>query len=201
MKKLIIAILAAVVVGLLGMAPASAAAARNVTCDGVLAAGTYNNVFVAEGADCYVGPEVTIEGNFFARQSPGTINVNTDIGHNFMVANATGSVTFGPEGCKVDPHVGNNLMIRDSANVAVCEATVDNNIVLSGNTGRLMLRDSVGCNNIRVVNNEIVRVKGNVYGVNLTVTGNDRWVQRVAPNNTKFAGNPQQCRKSIAPAA
>ncbi len=202
MNRIIFSVLASLGVLLgLSVAPASAEAQpKNFTCNNdVLVEGTFRNVFVAEGADCTVGPDVTITRNFFALKSPGVINVNTDIGRNFMVANATGSVTFGPEGCKVDPHVGNNLMIRNSANVAVCFATVDNNIVLSGNTGRLMLRDSVACNNIRVVNNEIVRVKNNVFGVNFTVKGNETVVRN--SNNVKFDGNPQQCRRSIKPAA
>jgi len=188
----------------LSVAPASAEAQpKNTTCNGTLEAGTFKNVRVAADADCFVGPEVTITGNFFAVKSPGVINVNTDIGRNFIVAGATGSVTFGPEGCRVDPHVDNNLIVRNSNNVAICQATVDNNIMLRNNTGRLMLRDSVACNNIKVVRNDLqaLRVLRNVRAVNFTVERNDVQNTTRIEGNTKFAGSPQECRTSIAPAA
>ncbi len=60
-KRTIIAVLATLgtLVGL-GVAPASAA--PNAICDGKLAAGTYRNVTVAPGANCFVGTNVTIVG-------------------------------------------------------------------------------------------------------------------------------------------
>lgn len=205
MNRIIFSVLASLGVLLgLSVAPASAdAQPRNTVCDGTLEAGTFKNVRVAPGADCIVGPEVTITRNFFAVKSPGVINVNTDIGRNFIVAGAADSVTFGPEGCRVDPHVGNNLIVRNSNNVAICEATVDNNIMLRENTGRLMLRDSVACNNIKVVSNDLqgLRVLRNVHAVNFTVARNDVQNTTRVDGNTKFDGSPQECRTSIKPAA
>lgn len=205
MNRIIFSVLASLGVLLgLSVAPASAEAQpKNTVCDGTLEAGTFKNVRVAAGDSCTVGPNVTITGNFFAVKSPGVINVNTDIGHNFIVANGTGSVTFGPAGCLVDPHVGNNLIVRDSNNVAICQATVDNNIMLRDNTGRLMLRDSVACNKIKVVSNDLqgLRVLRNVHAVNFTVARNDVQNTTRVEGNTKFAGTPSACRASITPAA
>lgn len=197
-KRTVIAVLATLGTLLgLGVAPASAAA-PNAICSGTLAAGTYNNVTVAPGANCFVGTNVTILGNFRATKSPGRVIVRTDVGHNFIVAGATGRVTFGPKGCHADPRAGNNLIVRNSRNVAICFATVDNNIVLRNNTGRLMLRDSLACNNIRVVNNDvrILRVLRNAYEGNFTVARNDADRRRIAGNH-EFAGasNPGECRK------
>ena len=204
MNRIIFSVLASLGVLLgLSVAPASAEAQpRSTVCDGTLEAGTFKNVRVAAGDSCTVGPNVTITGNFFAVKSPGVINVNTDIGRNFIVAGATDSVTFGPDGCRVDPHVGNNLIVRDSNNVAICQATVDNNIMLRDNTGRLMLRDSVACNNIKVVSNDLqgLRVLQNVHAVNFTVARNNVQNTTRVVGNTKFDGSPQQCRTSIKPA-
>jgi len=197
-KRTIIAVLATLgtLVGL-GVAPASAA--PNAICSGTLAAGTYKNVTVAPGANCFVGTNVTILGNFRATRSPGSVIVRTDVGRNFMVAGATVRVIFGPKGCRVDPRAGNNLMVRNSRNVAICFATVDNNIVLRNNTGRLMLRDSLACNNIRVVNNDVLglRVLRNRYEGNFTVARNDVQNVRRVEGNHEFAAasNPAECRR------
>ena len=198
MNRIIFSILASLGV-LLGLSVAPASAAPNAICDGKLAAGTYRNVTVARGANCFVGTNVTILGNFRATKSPGSVIVRTDVGRNFMVSGATVRVIFGPKGCRVDPRAGNNLMVRNSRNVAVCFATVDNNIVLRNNTGRLMLRDSLACNNIRVVRNDVLglRILRNKFEGNFTVAPNK--VQNVTrdEDNREFAGarNPAECRK------
>jgi len=198
--KRMIAALAILIVGILTVgfaSPATAVPARNVECNGTLLAGTFRNVTVPEGASCTIGPDVTILGNFRATKSPGVIAVNTNIGRNFMVAGATGSVRFGPDTCLVDPRVGNNLKIRNSNNVAVCEAYVENNLSVTGSTGRVMVRDNVVCNNLRVVRNDVLglRVLRNRFVVNLDTEPNTVQNQTVVRDNVDLDGSPQDCRR------
>jgi len=65
----------------------------------------------------------------------------------------TGTVLIGPTGCKFDPLVGNNVHVTKSHNVLICFVTTRNNILVTGNDGRVSVRDSVAGNNIHVDRN------------------------------------------------
>jgi hypothetical protein len=115
--------------------------------------GTYKSVRVPKGASCYLDG-ATVEGNLMALHGAVDVYViNTDVQRNLKVRGATRDVKVGPEDCRFDPPVGNNIMVTRSHNVAICFTTVDNNITVSRNDGRIMLRDNVVNNNIRVTKN------------------------------------------------
>jgi hypothetical protein len=106
------------------------------------------------------------------------------------------SVTVGSAECRVDPQTGNNLMVSNSKDVAICQMYVDNNLVLRGNTGRVMVRDNKVCTNIRVVDNDLLalRVRNNVYTVNFDLRRNTVAGKTLVQDNTEFDGTPAACR-------
>lgn len=177
-----------------------ASAADAITeCVGTLPDGTYKNVFVPEGASCLTSDGVIITGNFMATKSPGVISlIDTPVGHNLMVDGATTRVTIGSADCRVDPHVANNLKVTNSNNVAICEMTIDNNLMLTGNTGRIMVRDNTVCQNIRVVRNDVLglRVLSNRYAIHLVTSPNEVANQELVLDNAAI--DHKGCRDSIA---
>lgn len=180
--------------------PGSATAAgANTECNGTLAPGTYKNVFVPEGADCITSDGVVITGNFMAKKSPGVIElIDTPVGHNLMVDGASDHVTIGTQGCVVDPHVGNNIKVTDSNDVAICQMSVDNNMMVTGNTGRVMVRDNLVCQNIRVVRNALVglRVLRNGYAIHLVTDPNS--VSKVTRIEDNVEIEHKGCRAMLA---
>jgi len=115
--------------------------------------GTYKMVIVKAGASCYLRNAEVLGG---VRAVHGAVNVdiiNTNVGRNIFIQDATGDVRIGVAGCGFDPTVGNNIKVFDSHNVAICWMTVNNNIMVTGNDGRIQLRDNTAGNNIRVTNN------------------------------------------------
>ena len=163
---------------------------------------TFRNVRIPDGATCMI-ENSTITGNVQGFGGKVVRIINTDItGNGGNIRNVTGSVTIGSAGCRVDPFVNNNLIVTGSNNVAICEMSIENNLILTGNTGRLMARDNTVCNNLRVVDNELLalRVLRNVYTVNFEESGNtEEIVKRVEGNMQGFDGNPAQCRAAINP--
>jgi hypothetical protein len=138
-------------------APAqSAPGPKNVTCDNTAQTaltGTYKNVTVKPGDSCYL-LGATVTGNLHARD-PYTVKViESEVAHNIMISGAVQDVFVGDFGCRLDPIAGNNVMVKDSHNVAICLMSVDNNIKVSGNDGRITLRNNQAGNNISVVNND-----------------------------------------------
>jgi len=114
--------------------------------------GTYKSVTVPEGASCYL-EDATVTHNLMARDAVDVYVVNTEVQRNLKVRGATRDVVIGPKGCKFDPPVGNNVMVTGSHNVAICFTTADNNITVARNDGRIIVRDSVAGNSIRVTRN------------------------------------------------
>lgn len=144
-----------------GSSDAAAPAARPapqsgkpITCDGVLELGNAPKakLVVPDGASCTV-VDSTIKS---LRARPGSVDVRiygTEVTRNLMVRGATGTVHIGPKGCRYDPVVGNNVIVRNSHNVLICFTSVDNNIMVRNNDGRITLRDSSAGNNIMVNRN------------------------------------------------
>jgi hypothetical protein len=115
--------------------------------------GTYASVRVPKGASCYL-QDATVEGNVMANH--GAVDVwivDTAVERNIKIRGAERDVKIGSEDCKVDPVAGNNIMVTRSHNVAICWMTVDNNIMVTRNDGRMMLRDNTVGNSIRVTKN------------------------------------------------
>jgi hypothetical protein len=162
MKKTILAALMVMgtTAALTQAAPASHAApgdkAQKLVCDNTKDdpyTGTYASVRVPKGASCYL-QGATVEGNVKALQ--GAVDVwivDTEVGRNIHLSKVERDVKIGSEDCKVDPPTGNNIIVTRSHNVAICWMTVDNNIMVTRNDGRMMLRDNTVGNSIRVRKN------------------------------------------------
>jgi hypothetical protein len=175
----------------------------NFNCNGTFDGKTFRNVRIQDGATCII-TNPTINGNVQGFGGDVVRIINTDMfgGQGVNIRNVTESVTIGSPGCVVDPFVNNNLFVTGSNNVAICDMTIDNNLVLTGNTGRMMVRDNTVCNNIRIEENDLVslRVLNNVFTVNFDVRSNQVENRTFIEDNTQgFGGNPAQCRRSINP--
>jgi len=85
-----------------------------------------------------------------------------------MIRGATGIVLIGNYGCGYDPKVGNNIKVRNSNNVLICQMSVDNDISVTGSHGRITIRDSVACDNITASFNDR-------YDGPPTTPGGHRW--------------------------
>jgi hypothetical protein len=139
------------------LAPAqSAPGPKNIICDNTPAtalSGTYKNVRVKPGDSCYL-LDAHVTGNLHAKD-PVTVKViDSPVDHNIKVSGATQDVIIGHFNCKFDPVAGNNIMVKDSHNVAICWMSVGNNIKVSGNDGRINVHHNTVDNNISVTNND-----------------------------------------------
>jgi hypothetical protein len=196
MKKLLCAAL--MVMGtmaastLVDPSPVQAAAPGNhLVCDNHSAhpyTGTYRSVTVPKGASCFLRNAV-VTGNVKALH--GAVNVyitNTRVDRNIMLRGVTRNVKIGPGRCKIDPIVGNNIKVTRSHNVLICLMNVDNNVTVTRNDGRITLTANTADNNISVNDNlayhhlagdghhrriAAIRVRHNVAGRHIKVTGND----------------------------
>jgi len=173
---------------------------RNFVCTGTVNHTTFQgNVVIPDGASCTI-TNSTILGNVRTEGAPVMVRIiNTDVRLNIHVRNVTGSVTIGDKDCLIDPEVGRNLMVSNSRNVAICEMSVGNNLVLRNNTGRIMVRDNVACDNIRVVDNDVLglRVLRNEFVVNFTVARNQVENNSRVEDNTERTGTPAACKKAV----
>lgn len=133
----------------------SAPAPQNLICDNTSAtplSGTYKNVRVRPGDSCYL-LNARVTGGFQATR-PVTVKIlDTPVARNIQIHGATHDVIIGNRGCRFDPTVGNNIKVLNSHNVAICWMTVDNNIKVSGNDGRIALFHNKAGNNISITNN------------------------------------------------
>jgi hypothetical protein len=128
---------------------------KNIVCDNTPAtalSGTYKNVRVKPGASCYL-LDAEVTGNFFARDAVTVKVIDSPVRHNLKISGATQDVVIGNFNCRLDPVVGNNIMVRDSHNVAICWMSADNNIKVSGNDGRITLAHNKAGANISVTKN------------------------------------------------
>ncbi len=168
-------------------------------CDGTYRHRTFRTVVVQDGDTCRIFGSV-IRRNLRTTGSPRLVKViNTPIRHNVKVRNVTERVIIGTRGCRVDPRVGNNILVRDSRNVAICQMSVDNNIAVKFNTGRVLVRDNIACNNLRVVENDLIgmRVKDNKYVIEFSTANNTVTNTRVVKRNRQLDITPATCRERI----
>jgi hypothetical protein len=134
----------------------SAHAAPVLVCDNHRSnpyTGRYDHVVVPAGASCYMDGAVVL-GNFKALH--GAVDVyliDTRVDRNIHIIRAKRDVKIGPRHCKYDPHVGNNVIVTRSHNVAICFTRAENNIAVTRNDGRIILRDDHAGQDIRVVDN------------------------------------------------
>lgn len=157
MKIVLAAVLTAIataVMSVVGVAPATAAAPQ-VVCNNTLATALTGyhpklQVIVEEGASCYIQDAVVFSVRAYNPENVYILGTSLQHGvhHNVMIRGATGNVVIGSAGCTYDPHVGNNIKIRNSNNVLICQMGVDNNISVKGSHGRVTIRQSVACDNI-----------------------------------------------------
>ena len=134
----------------------AAGPATTLVCDNTKAdpyTGTYARVTVPRGASCYLKNAV-VTGNLKALHGARTVVVlNTEVGRNIHIRGAKRRVKIGPAGCRVDPPVGNNIKVTRSHNVAICFMTVNDNIMVTRNDGRIMLRNNDVGEQIQVTDN------------------------------------------------
>lgn len=149
--------------------------------------GTYSSVTVPAGASCYLR-NALVTGNLKALHGAvDVVVINTEVQRNIHIRHAERKVKIGTAGCRMDPPVGNNLKVTRSHNVAICFMTVDNNIRITRNDGRILLRNSVAGQNISVTNNlaynrkpgdghhrriAAIRLRDNVAGRHIVVKRN-----------------------------
>ncbi|WP_109507235.1 hypothetical protein [Nocardioides speluncae] len=198
MKRLVVLLLAGALLPAVGPAVRAQALAADLVCDGSYHDRTFRHVVIPDGASCVI-TNSQITGNVRTTGAPRVVSItDTPVRRNIHIRNVTQRVTIGADGCRVDPVAGRNLMVRDSHNVAVCEMSVANNLVIRNNTGILMIRDNKACNNLRVVGNDVrsMRVVRNSYAGNLTVARNTWVTRRVVRDNVELPGNPARCRRA-----
>lgn len=154
MRKLVYSLVLLTGLGLSLIATsAPSAPAKNLRdCDGTYS-GTYRNVTVQAGGTCILTSKATIIGGVHAKSGAANLIVHTAVARNIQAMGVTGTVLIGPDGCKFDPLVGNNVHVTKSHNVLLCEVSTKNNILVTDNDGRISVRDSVAGNNIHVDRN------------------------------------------------
>ncbi len=147
------------------------------------------SVEVEKGASLFTndlnGVNTTINGNVRGMDAKTVRIIDTDvIGQNMMTGNinlqgTTGPIVIGSEGCRVDPLVGNNiLLINNLGTIAICEMTIGETIELKGNAKNIGVYDNVIGNSLNIANNtgDFIRVRrnevGTTFGGSLNVKNN-----------------------------
>lgn len=149
--------------------------------------GRYASVRVPKGASCYLRNAVVL-GNLKALHQPvDVLVINTEVQRNIHIKGAQRDVKIGPADCRFDPLVGNNVKVTRSHNVAICFTSAENNITVTRNDGRIMLRDNRAGSNIKVIDNlpydrqpgdgqhpqiDAIRLRDNVAGRHIVVRRN-----------------------------
>lgn len=188
---------ALVLASLVPIGTPAAAAPRDLVCRGHHDGGSFRHVVIPHRARCVI-KDARITGNVRTRGKPRVVRIlDTPIKRNVKIRRVTRRVVIGAAGCRVDPVAGRNLMVRSSRNVAICQMSVANNLMLRNNRGRVMVRDNRVCNNIRVSRNDVIaiRVIRNRYAGRLSVSRNDISQRRVVEVNRELRGSPGTCRR------
>jgi len=197
MKQLVVYFLIGALAPVLGPVLSAQALPPDLLCDGSYHHRTFRHVVVPDGARCVITSS-RITGNVRTTGAPRVVSItDTHVGLNIHLRNVVERVTIGAAGCRVDPVAGRNLMVRNSRNVAICEMSIANNLVVRDNRGTLMVRDNKACNNLRVVRNHLrsMRVVRNSYAGNFSVARNS-WVdRRIVEDNVELHQNLAACRR------
>jgi hypothetical protein len=134
--------MAGAIAAALAFAPAAhAAPVKVLNCNGTFNGGTYKSVRVHKGADCTLIGATVILG-VQAKDAASVQLISTTVGHNINIRGTTGLTKIGPANCGIDPTVGNNVMVRESHDVLICQVHAKNNIMVTGNDGQITVRDS-----------------------------------------------------------
>lgn len=170
----------------------------NLTCSGTVTGGTYHHVKVPKGESCKL-VDATVTGNLRARGAVDVKVLDTPVKHNLMIVGATGDVKVGNRvGCRYDPVVGNNVVVRNSHNVLLCQLSLGNNLTVRGNDGKITVRENVVDNNLRVNRNDkyvadgpskhrrpgAIRVLRNEAGNHIRLQRNDDSRELILRNNS-----------------
>lgn len=142
MKKLLATILASALIGF-SYAPSASAEPPppKLVCDTTVTGGTYHSVTVPTGASCTLRA-VTVLHNIKGLHAPKDVLVlDSNVGGNILTKRHTGLVHVGQAGCRYDPPVRGNIIIRGGNHVLVCWVT-GHNLQVTGNYGRITVRDS-----------------------------------------------------------
>ena len=153
-------------IGAVGLAN-PAFAQPNAVCTGTLAAGTYNNVSVPANATCTFASGVTVQGN---------------------VTVAAGASLIADS---VFPTIDGSVLAANAAGVELLGATVEQNVVLTGTSG-LVLVESVGIGGHLTVSYSTVGPVGitsNSVTGNVLVSSNTPTVNFPAANSPVVANN------------
>lgn len=171
---------------------------KKLTCVGKVVGGKYHHVKVPKGESCKL-IDAKVTGNLRARGAVNVKVLDTSVRHNLMIVAATGEVKVGNrKGCRYDPVVGNNVVVRNSHDVLLCQLSLGNNLTVRGNDGRITVRDNVVDNNIRVSRNDAfvsdgpaghrkpgaIRLIENEAGNHIQVFRNDDSRELILRNNT-----------------
>ncbi len=214
------ALLAIAMLASLAVSPAASAgaivAASPTECTGTIGAETVGSLVVPDGATCTLNG-TTVEGNVtlgtgsslitddatitlsvFAIDRPATVQlIDTDVLVNIFVTRATGPIVIGPEGCAVDPVVGNNVFLRDNrGTIAICLMSIGENLELVNNKRSIGVFDNVVGNNLIATGNtgSALRLRDNVVGIsgggNIQIDDNHGSLIRLERND---AGNLIDC--------
>jgi hypothetical protein len=198
MKQLVVLVLIGALAPVLGPVASAQAQPPDLVCDGSYDHRTFRDVVIPDGARCVITSS-RITGNVRTTGAPVVVSItDTAVGRNIHVRNVVERVTIGAAGCRVDPVAGRNLMVRNSRNVAICEMSIANNLVVRDNRGTVMVRDNKACNNLRVVGNHVrsLRVLRNSYAGNFSVARNSWEHRKIVRDNVELRQNPAACRRA-----
>ena len=198
MKQLVLLILIGALAPMSGPVLSAQAQPPDLVCDGRHHHRTFRNVVIPDAARCVITAS-RITGNVRTTGAPMMVSItDTNVGRNIQLRNVVERVTIGASGCRVDPVAGRNLMVRNSHNVAICEMSIANNLVVRDNRGTLMVRDNKACNNLHVVSNHVrsLRVLRNSYAGNFSVARNSWADRKIVRDNVELHQNPAACRRN-----
>lgn len=163
-------------------------APKALVCTGDVTGGTYFSVRVPAGESCTL-TDAKVTHGVHARQAANVSLIDTDVARNVNIRGTTGLTEIKQAGCGQDPVVGNNLTVRNSHDVLICQVHAKNNIRVVHNDGMITVRDSVAGNNIAVNRNlafvpndpptthvdpDIIRIFRSTAGNHIHVFHNDR---------------------------
>lgn len=114
----------------------------NVSCDGALNGGVYNNIRVRRGDNCLL-VDVHVNGSVRAIGARSLRIHDSVIVGNVIAKRVSGDVYLGSkQTCRYDPKVGGSVIVKNSHNVLICQMEVCKKIVVKNNDGKITVRDS-----------------------------------------------------------
>lgn len=133
-------------------------APKTTVCTGVIDDAVLNNVVIPKGKSCTL-VDTYINGSVNTFKGRNLTMADVTVRGNVNVKHLTGDFVFGAKGsaCRYDPMVGGSIVVNNSHNVLICEASVCKDVVLSGNDGRITVRESTARRFVVTDNNKFVK--------------------------------------------